>query len=795
MAADTPPFVIRLLPSSGLDGAFRVHLPPDSLEKLGLQVGDLCQITGDNEGSLRSGYGIAWRATDRMGNSPKLRPAKMTDQLRTAFGLKEGSHVSIAKTSAQVVQAKKVSLSDVTPSDYGAAADFEDQDWDLRCHYLLANCEAVAAGITFDVTAKKGLRKRFFVDHVETDGSPTGTPALFTVRGKTEVVVSDGAVTPRVEDARVSNEDNLSVLDTTTIGGLVEQVKELNKRLDRLLDNSLRTHTAGSPLNAHILLHGYEGTGKTMVLDNIRTTSRCKVFRLSKAGLAAGVALKNHAVVQALFKDALASQPSLVLIDDIDKLAPPDDDKYSPMLGSELDMLKGSRVLVVATARSGVTGVDATLLRPHRLSKTIELPIPDIEARRQILQVLLGASASMGDAVAERTHGFTGADLAMLVWKAQDNAFGRHEIEGDALRGWVDVQPEEDRPVRESGTESMPTPTPPPDAPSIVQVDGSVHSSQATTRVESAASGAMEDEAAAEGERVLVSMGDVEAALVEVRPTALREVFLEKPQVRWADIGGSGAMKQRFDETIGWPMKYPDIDNLLGLEAQKGVLLYGPPGCSKTLTAQAIATSYDLNFIAVKGAELISMYVGESERAVREVFRKAKQARPCIIFFDEIDSIGAEREGGASKGLNVLTTLLTEMDGFETMKGVLVLAATNKPEILDPALLRPGRFDEHVYIGVPTAEARRDILAICLRDRPISDDVAYDAVVTAMDGYSGAEIVGLCKAAKQKVRRRMVRADMTAKIGQKDLEEAISETPKGITVEMLEAYEKFAARK
>lgn len=189
------------------------------------------------------------------------------------------------------------------------------------------------------------------------------------------------------------------------------------------------------------------------------------------------------------------------------------------------------------------------------------------------------------------------------------------------------------------------------------------------------------------------------------------------------------------------------------------------------------------------------MYVGESERAVREVFRKAKQARPCIIFFDEIDSIGAEREGGASKGLNVLTTLLTEMDGFETMKGVLVLAATNKPEILDPALLRPGRFDEHVYIGVPTAEARRDILAICLRDRPISDDVAYDAVVTAMDGYSGAEIVGLCKAAKQKVRRRMVRADMTAKIGQKDLEEAISETPKGITVEMLEAYEKFAARK
>ncbi|KAI7123662.1 AAA-domain-containing protein, partial [Hortaea werneckii] len=258
-----------------------------------------------------------------------------------------------------------------------------------------------------------------------------------------------------------------------------------------------------------------------------------------------------------------------------------------------------------------------------------------------------------------------------------------------------------------------------------------------------------------------------------------------------SDIGGSETQKERFDEIIGWPLHHPEMIEQLDLPAQKGVLLYGPPGCSKTMTAQAVAATYKLNFIAVKGAELISMYVGESERAVREVFRKAKQAAPCVIFFDEIDSIGSERESGGAKGLNVLTTLLNEMDGFEAMKDVLVLAATNKPEVLDPALLRPGRFDQHVYVGLPNTDARKDILQISLRKVPVAT-TDFDSLVAATEGYSGAEIVCMCGVAKRAAARRMISGATEVQIEEQDLKDAIAVTRKGVTEEMLKSYDDFA---
>ncbi|KAH9827725.1 ATPase family associated with various cellular activities (AAA), partial [Teratosphaeria destructans] len=666
---DTPPFVVRLLPSNaGLEGAFRVHLSPEALEKLALKVGDICHITGEQN---ETGYGIAWRATDKMGNNPKLRPAKMTDTLKAAFNFREGSQVTIARTTAKIVHADKVVLSDVTPSDYGDAAELQDDKWRIRASALLANVEAAAVGTTFDVAKTKALRKRFCVDHIETTGSTASGPTLFTISDKTMIVIGDATVA--APTTPVTDGDAFPVLDTTSIGGLVEQARALNKRLDLFLGNA----SVGTTLPCrHILLHGYEGTGKSLLLKRLETsqTSSCNVLRVEDIPTG-----KVQSTLQSVFKDALSCQPSVIVIDDLERLASPDDKLYISTLARQLDALEGTRVLVIGATRS--TGsIDSRLLRAKRFAITIELPVPDTDGRRQILNLKHGYDLESNDPLTKlismRTHGFTGSDLETLFGLALNNAMERHT---DMQREWVSIG------VRNS---TLPT------SGSEPTMNGSVDS-QATTAAEPAqpptrASPDVDSLEAAQTNTP--TLEDYEHALQTVKPTALREVILEKPQVRWSDIGGSDAIRKQFDKIIGWPAQHADLLTAARIPPTRGVLLYGPPGCSKTMTAQAVAANYDWNFLAVKGPELLSMYVGESERAVREVFRKAKHAAPCVIFFDEIDSMGAERDG--TKGLNVLTTLLTEMDGFETMRHVLVLAATNKPDLLDPALLRPGRPDD-----------------------------------------------------------------------------------------------------
>ncbi|KAK0286988.1 AAA+-type ATPase [Friedmanniomyces endolithicus] len=762
---DPSSFVVRLLPSAGLEGAFRVHLSPESLERLDLKVGELCQMSGESG----NGYGIAWRATDKMGNSPRLRPAKMTDTLRAAFGFKEGSHVTITKTTASIVHADKVILTDVTPSDYANPLDVEDGRWRGRATYTLLESEAIATGATFDVSAKKRLKKRFYVDHVQ--AANTVGPSLFYCDDKTVITISDQAVEPALPNGQSVK----SLLDTSKIGGLVAQVQELNKHLDYVLNGSHNsTSVASTPAIArHVLLHGFEGTGKSLLIKQIRMTRACKVFDLELEGSFT----KVQAHVKNVFREAIAAAPSVILIDDLEAEISTDQKPLTRLLARELDKLMGTNVIVVAATRL-LTNIDGTLVRGDRFCGQIELPIPDTAARREILSVLLEGvpeREALAIAVSQKTHGFTGSDLAVLVNNATWHAI-HHEFHED----WISVN------ARMSVLNGV----------ANGQVDGSVHS-QATTEVEQATQH-LASFAAGEHERSMSpTLEDFSLALDNVRPTALREVFLEKPKVHWSDIGGSEAIKQRFDEAIGLPLQHADLFAKYCIKPSKGILLYGPPGCSKTMTAQAVATMYDLNFIAVKGAELISMYVGESERAVREVFRKARQAAPCVIFFDEIDAIGSEREG-ATKGLNVLTTLLNEMDGFEAMHDVLILAATNKPEVLDSALLRAGRFDSHVYVGLPTAEARRGILDIVLVGLPQPVAAAdYEQLIGETEGYSGAEIVRICNVAKMGLVKRVIAGGNTSgarAICRDDFQDAFGQVKKGITREMLRGYEVFAAR-
>jgi AAA family ATPase len=561
-------------------------------------------------------------------------------------------------------------------------------------------------------------------------------------------------------------------LEVDRIGGLADQISVLNESLLLLCKKAKQQNDEddGFPWNSSILVHGYEGTGKTMLLQELeRRSGARKVVRLEKRQLL-GTASKNDAVVQAAFNDALANQPSLVVIDNLEKIAAAGDAVAQSMVDSlraGFDAIIGTAVLVIAATRNH-TDIDSSLLGSKRFAETLELPVPDRVARVEIIKALLYKIAvtdeTLYENIGSRTHGFTGKDLGVLVEKALKRSLLRTDKEEE----WVNVHSRSS--TGQSSEQTL--------------VDGATQSQPDSSDAPTHARATP-----------IVTVEDFELALTQVRPTALREIIFETPKVTWDDIGGSDAVKELFDETIGWPIKHPELfARFSRSNKQKGVLLYGPPGCSKTMTAQAVANTYGLNFIAVKGAELISMYVGESERAVREIFRKARAAAPSIIFFDEIDAIGSARESGSSSGLHVLTTLLNEMDGFETLKSVQVLAATNQPESLDPAILRPGRFDAHVYLGPPNGPARLDIMKIATRGLTLQDDIRLEELEKETEGHSGAEIVRACDLAARQALRRIVAGATDESLCKADFEVGFARTTKGITAEMLAAYDAFAQK-
>lgn len=541
---------------------------------------------------------------------------------------------------------------------------------------------------------------------------------------------------------------------------MTEQLETLNRRMKDVLQQAKGStgHTAGYANNRGILIHGFEGTGKSLILNRLEHTDFRKTLRLDDSALGDVTLGKKSSIIDEVFREAAANQPSLILMDAIDGIASPAEGKRARSIAAHLDRLAGSQVLVVATCRN-LSDVHAELTRSGRISRHMELPIPDLDARRGILQVFSTKGCPLREDVANvislRTHGFTGNDLNMLMGVVVDLAKDRNREQCE-------------RSVKQ--------------IPSHVSLgkltDGSMHSKE-TTLVHD------DDSAAVAGGTALdLLIQDVEDALARVRPTALREIIFETPKTQWSDIAGSEGIKQRFDEVMAWSDDL-QLSKYVDKAPEKGILLYGPPGCSKTLTARAVANSYNRNFIVIKGAELISMYVGESERAVREIFRKARAAKPCIIFFDEIDSIASERD--STKGLNVLTTLLNEMDGFESLEQVLVLAATNAPEKLDPAIMRPGRFNSKIYLGPPTAEARSEILSKKL-GRFCGGDVDFLEIVHATEGYTGAEVVQICELAKEGMLRRRDRV-----VHMEDLRNGKQQVKRQVTEEMLRLYTAFAA--
>ncbi len=523
------------------------------------------------------------------------------------------------------------------------------------------------------------------------------------------------------------------------IGGLKPQLHRIREMIELPLRYPEVFERLGIDAPKGVLLHGPPGCGKTLIARSIANETDAKFFTVSGPEIIHKFYGESEAHLRKIFADAAAQGPSIVFLDEIDAIAPQREKvvgdvekRVVAQLLALMDGLNRRQNLIVIAATNIPNALDPALRRPGRFDREIAIPIPDRNGRQDILEIHSRGMPLAEDVdmsrLAEITHGFVGADLEALCREAAMICLRRLMPDIDFAMAGIPYE-------------------------RLAQLE--------------------------------VTMDDFTTALKEVEPSAIREVFVEIPDVRWEDVGGHSDLKERLIEAVEWPLNYPEIFAQAGVKPPKGILISGPPGCGKTLVAKAIANESKVNFISVKGPALISKYVGESEKGVREVFKKARQASPCIIFFDEIDALVPARQGSASDSHvseRVLSQFLAELDGIEELKGVLVLAATNRADMLDPAVLRPGRFDEHFEILAPEQKDREEIFAVHLKNKPLVKQVDVKALAAKTEGFSGADISSVCNQAALKAVRRAVQKireapekQVKVEVTDKDIQEAIHE--------------------
>jgi len=487
------------------------------------------------------------------------------------------------------------------------------------------------------------------------------------------------------------------------IGGLKEEIQKVREMIELPLRHPEIFERLGIEAPKGVLLYGPPGTGKTLLAKAVANESHAHFISISGPEIMSKFYGESEARLREIFKEAKEKAPTIIFIDEIDSIAPKREEvtgeverRVVSQLLSLMDGLEARGKVIVIAATNRPNALDPALRRPGRFDREIEIKVPDKKGRLEILQIHTRHMPLAQDVDLEKlasvTHGFVGADLEYLCKEAAMKALRR-------------VLPE-----LKLDEEKIP--------PEILN-------------------------------KLEVTMKDFEDALRDVMPSAMREVYLETPEVKWEDIGGLENVKRELQEAVEWPLKYPEVYSKIGYSMPKGILLYGPPGTGKTLLAKAVATESEANFISVRGPELLSKWVGESERGIREVFRRARQASPCIIFFDEIDALAPIRGLGGDSLVSerVVSQLLTELDGIQSLRGVVVLAATNRIDMVDPALLRAGRFDKLIYVPLPDKAARKQILQIHSKGKPLSPDVDLDKIVEQTEGFSGADLAAIVNTA------------------------------------------------
>jgi len=584
-------------------------------------------------------------------------------------------------------------------------------------------------------------------------GSFAGAPAFGSVTDIKFIVAStDPAGTVLLtEDTEIElkrevvevKDERLSDVTYEDIGGLRDAISKVREMIELPLKHPELFERLGVEPPKGVLLFGPPGTGKTLLAKAVANESSAYFKVINGPEIVSKWYGESEKKLREIFEEAQKNAPAIVFIDELDAIAPKREEvtgeverRMVAQLLSVMDGLQARGQVVVIGATNREDSIDAALRRPGRFDREIEIGVPDRKGRKEILMIHtrrmpLDKDVKL-DKIADVTYGYVGADLEALTKEA---------AMATLRRALPSLRLDDEK-------ESIP--------PEVI-------------------------------EKLIVTKKDFENAMMVVEPSGMREVLVEVPQVKWEDVGNLKMAKQELQEAVEWPLKKPQGFKRLGIKPPKGVLLFGPPGTGKTMLAKAVANESDANFISIKGPELISKWVGESEKRIRGIFKRAKQVAPTVVFFDELDSIARRRGTGTGTKVyeSVVDQLLTELDGLEDLEGVVVIGATNRPDIIDPALLRPGRFDRHILVEVPDKEGREKIFKIHTKDMPLAKGIKLAKLAEMTDGYVGADIEALCREAAI----RALRKDMKAKeVNLKHFEEAMTGLRPTMTKETVAAY-------
>ena len=618
------------------------------------------------------------------------------------------------KISVKTVDAKQAQSIVVSPIEKLSAEGLQE--------YMQANYDGhvLTTGDTLIVTTQLGGKTQLII----TSTTPASKPVIVT--DQTEFKL--GSMTKAIDQSvpRITYDD---------LGGLKKEVQKIREMIELPMRHPELFEKLGVEAPKGVLMYGPPGTGKTLLAKAVAGETNSHFISLSGPEIMGKYYGESEERLRDIFKQAEENAPSIIFIDEVDSIAPKREEvtgevekRIVSQLLTLMDGMKSRGKVVVIAATNRPDSIDPAIRRPGRFDREIEIGIPDEEGRKEILDIHtrgmpLNDKVNL-DQIAKITHGFVGADLEILAKEA-------------AMRSLRRILPELDLEQEKISSEIL--------------------------------------------QKIVINDEDFRDALKEVRPSALREVLVQIPNITWDDVGGLESLKEELQEAVEWPLKHKEAFEHADVSAPKGILLYGPPGTGKTLIAKAVANTTESNFISIKGPELLSKWVGESEKGVREIFRKARQAAPCIIFLDEIDAIAPSRSSGTSDSHvteRIVSQILTEIDGLEELQNVVVIGATNRIDIIDSALLRPGRFDRIIEVPLPDIKGRENIFKIHTKKKPLANDVDFLQLVEKTQGFSGAEIEGVCSRAAIAAIKRFVNAKekslKSIKITQEDLLNAIS---------------------
>jgi len=673
------------------------RIDPACMEELGILDGDIVEIEGTKIAAAKA---ISSQSDIGLG------VIRIDGILRKNAGASIGEEIKVKK--AEVKEAKKVVLAPVEhqiriQGDIrGAFANQVMSKGDIVV--LGAGTRqpqmpqpGIGGGIIDDML--RGMMNVAPLGEVKLTVVSTNPPGIVRIGPNTVVEVQ---IEP-VDLSKVEGVKNVIDVSYEDIGGLKEEVKKVREMIEIPLKRPELFERLGIAPPKGVLMHGPPGTGKTLLAKAVASESDAHFILINGPEIMSKYVGGSEENLREFFEEAEENAPSIIFIDELDAIAPKREETQGEVerrtvaqLLTLMDGLKSRGQVVVIGATNRPDSLDPALRRPGRFDREIEIGVPDSEERKEVMEIHtrgmpLDEDVDLNE-IADTTHGFVGADLESLCKEAAMRVVRRilPDIKGD---------------------EEIP---------------------QEVLK------------------KIIVNKDDFKEALREIQPSALREVLVQVPDIKWDDIGGLEDAKQELQEAVEWPLKYPDNFEKFGVKPPKGTLLFGSPGTGKTLLAKAVANESEANFIAVKGPELLSKWVGESEKGVREVFRKARQTAPTVIFFDEIDSIASTRgdiDGGSGVTQRVVNQLLTEIDGLEELRDVAVIAATNRPDIIDPGLMRPGRFDRHIKVDNPNEEGRLAIFKVHTDEMPLAKDVNLEKLAKATDGYVGADIEAVCREA------------------------------------------------